>query len=195
VIALGDAEVEALGEGGWVIRDGWLGSEVARAARDACARLAADARPAGVSAARVVDPRIRRDAILWLDPADPDPALAPVLAGFAALMAELNRAAWLGLTRFDLQLAAYPGDGAGYQRHRDALAGAQVRSPRRVTSIYYLNPDWVPEHGGELAIFGQRDVFSVSPIADRLLIFLSDRVDHEVRPAFAPRLALTAWFY
>jgi SM-20-related protein len=35
----------------------------------------------------------------------------------------------------------------------------------------------------------------VEPSLDRLVVFLSERIDHEVLPAFAPRLALTAWYY
>jgi len=35
----------------------------------------------------------------------------------------------------------------------------------------------------------------VEPTLDRLVVFLSERIEHEVLPSQAPRLALTAWFY
>jgi len=34
----------------------------------------------------------------------------------------------------------------------------------------------------------------VDPIGGRLVVFLAGAVEHEVRPAYAPRVALTAWF-
>ena len=34
----------------------------------------------------------------------------------------------------------------------------------------------------------------VEPVLDRLLVFQSERVEHEVLPARAPRWAVTAWF-
>jgi SM-20-related protein len=34
----------------------------------------------------------------------------------------------------------------------------------------------------------------VAPLLDRLLVFLSERVEHEVLPMRAPRWAVTAWF-
>ncbi|HLE44005.1 MAG TPA: 2OG-Fe(II) oxygenase [Methylomirabilota bacterium] len=35
----------------------------------------------------------------------------------------------------------------------------------------------------------------VAPVLDRLVVFLSERLDHEVLPTLAPRRAVTAWFY
>jgi hypothetical protein len=34
----------------------------------------------------------------------------------------------------------------------------------------------------------------VEPIAGRCLVFLSGAMDHEVRPSFADRVAVTSWF-
>ena len=34
----------------------------------------------------------------------------------------------------------------------------------------------------------------VDPELDRLIVFLSERVEHEVLPARTPRRAVTAWF-
>lgn len=190
------AEVRALDTPGLIVRDGWLGPAVAEGVRrevEALVRAGA-LRPAGVSrgAHHRVDAETRGDAIAWLAPETAGPALARLFAGFDALREALNREAYLGLARAEVQLARYPGGGAGYRRHRDAFPG---RSNRRVTALYYLNPAWRPEDGGLLRCHLDDRPLDVAPVADRLVCFLSERVEHEVLPAFAPRLAVTAWFY
>jgi SM-20-related protein len=189
-------DVRALDEPGVLVRDGWLGRAAVEAVLgevEALVRVRA-LRPAGVSrgAHHRVDAETRGDAIAWLAPETAGPGLAVLHAGFDALREALNREAYLGLARTDVQLARYPGGGAGYRRHRDAFPG---QSNRRVTALYYLNPAWQPEHGGLLRCHLDGGPLDVAPIADRLVCFLSERVEHEVLPAFAPRLAVTAWFY
>jgi SM-20-related protein len=139
-----------------------------------------------------VDPGTRGDQIAWLDPAGAPPALAGLCAAFGELRDGLNRSAYLGLDRFEVQVAHYPGDGAAYQRHRDAFPG---QANRRLSAIYYPNPAWQPEHGGCLQLHLPGGSVDVAPVLDRLVVFLSERVEHEVRPARAPRWAVTAWFY
>jgi SM-20-related protein len=189
-------DVRALDEPGVLVRDGWLGRAAVEAVLgevEALVRVRA-LRPAGVSrgAHHRVDAETRGDAIAWLAPETTGPGLAVLHAGFDALREALNREAYLGLARTDVQLARYPGGGAGYRRHRDAFPG---QSNRRVTALYYLNAAWQPEHGGLLRCHLDGGPLDVAPIADRLVCFLSERVEHEVLPAFAPRLAVTAWFY
>jgi SM-20-related protein len=62
-----------------------------------------------------------------------------------------------------------------------------------VTAIYYANPAWRPEDGGLLRLHLDGATHDVAPVLDRLLVFLSERVEHEVLPAEAPRRAVTAW--
>ncbi|HET9450694.1 MAG TPA: 2OG-Fe(II) oxygenase, partial [Aggregicoccus sp.] len=63
-------------------------------------------------------------------------------------------------------------------------------------AIWYANPDWAPAHGGVLRLYPEGEApVDVEPVLDRLVVFLSERVEHEVLPVSAPRLALTAWFY
>jgi SM-20-related protein len=183
---LNDQEIRTLGEGGIVLSEGFIGrDEAIRTAQELGARAL---RPAGVSRGAQVDPDVRNDEIAWLDPED-----APALfARFESLRLLLNRTAYLGLSRMDVQLARYAGNGARYDRHLDAFAGS--RRSRVITAIWYANRDWRPEHGGVLRVHGPfaRDV---EPILDRLVLFLSEKVEHEVLPAHAPRLAVTAWYY
>ena len=91
--------------------------------------------------------------------------------------------------------AIYPGGGARYVKHRDALP---YKAGRKLTVIYYLNGAWQPGHGGELDIW-PRDAEHgpperVAPLADRLVVFVSS-LEHEVVPAWQPRLALTTWMF
>jgi SM-20-related protein len=199
VFALTDAEIHALGERGWFLRDTVLGHREAMAVHDAVEALAAGGglRPAGVSrgAAYRVDQAVRGDAIAWMDAENTPADLAPLRLTFLALRDALNRDAYLGLDRIEVQIARYPGGGAAYERHRDAFPASQhERSNRRVTAIYYANPAWRPEDGGALRLHGADGTLDLEPVLDRLLVFLSERIEHEVLPARVPRSAVTAWF-
>ncbi|MDY7232666.1 2OG-Fe(II) oxygenase [Hyalangium rubrum] len=193
---LRDEEIEALGTQGFFTREAFLGRERASAVHAAAlARVEAGAlRPAGIrrGADRTEDTSVRGDFITWVTPEPGSTALGSLWEAFEALGQSLSAAAYLGLGRFDVQLAWYPGEGARYVRHRDAFPG---QSNRRVTAIFYANPDWRPEHGGQLRLFLEEGTVEVAPTLDRLVVFLSEKLEHEVLPAHAPRLALTAWYY
>ena len=197
--ALTDAEIRALAERGWFLRDGVLGRPASIGVHDAVEALAAAGRlrPAGLSrgATHRVDGAVRGDAIAWMDPDEMPLEFTELWAVFLALRTALNREAYLGLDRVEVQVARYPGGGTTYDRHRDAFPTPPGGHPnRRVTAIYYANPAWRPENGGALRIHGTEGSTDVAPVLDRLLVFLSERVEHEVLPARAPRLAVTAWF-
>ena len=187
--------------------------------------------PAGMSAsvARWRDASVRGDKIGWVP-------LAPAAAG-TSTFGGLHAAAGWGELRAALShivnalnhsaagraeaemlrlpekvmLAHYP-EGARYVRHSDVSA---VMSHRRVTAIFYLNPDWEPSHGGELVLYPFADSASttadpaaavwsttqpvddqgnvvVAPRLGRLLLFDS-HVEHEVCVTHRPRWAITAW--
>ncbi|WP_224249948.1 2OG-Fe(II) oxygenase [Hyalangium gracile] len=192
---LRDDEIAALGTKGFFVRDTFLGRERASSVHAEARQRAQTGglKPAGIrrGADRTEDTTVRGDFITWVVPG-PDTALGSLWQSFAELGEALSTGAYLGLGRFDLQLAHYPGGGARYVRHRDAFPG---QSNRRVTAIYYANPDWQPEHGGLLRLYLDDGTLEVAPILDRVVVFLSERLEHEVLPAYAPRLALTAWYY
>jgi SM-20-related protein len=192
---LTDEEIAALGTRGFFVRDAFLGPERAASIYEA-ARACVEAgtlRPAGIrrGADRTEDTHVRGDFITWVQP-EPGTALGALWKAFEELGQALSAGAYLGLGHFDLQLAHYPGGGARYVRHRDAFPG---QSNRRVTAIYYANPPWRPEHGGLLRLYPEGAPLDIAPTLDRLVVFLSEQLEHEVLPAHAPRLALTAWFY
>jgi SM-20-related protein len=195
-MTLGDDEIRSLGEQGYFVRESFLGEVEARAvAAEARARVEAGGlRPAGIrrGADHAVDTATRGDVITWVGEESRGTGLGRLWEAYAALGAALSAEAYLGLGRFDLQLACYPGGGARYARHADAFPG---QSNRRLTAIYYVNPDWEPAHGGLLRLYPEGGAVDVAPRLDTLVVFLSERLEHEVLPAYAPRLALTAWFY
>ncbi len=123
-----------------------------------------------------------------------------------------------------VQVAKFPGDGsAGYPRHCDR--GKSCRSDpthnekggmeRILTFVYYLTPsDWdANSDGGALRLFSIRDdsnsdadalaeesdseiFFDVIPYSDRMVVFRSDLIEHQVMPSFRrDRMAVTVWLY
>lgn len=115
------------------------------------------------------------------------------------------------------KLAVCLGDSSSYDRHFDSTGSDDLR---KLTVLYYMNPNWTPELGGQFRIYhsesngigenrgsddrgtvegGVLDCTDIEPKGDRLLVFWSDRVEHSVLPSFAPkgaqdhRYALTVW--
>lgn len=193
-IILSDEEIRALGNGYPVVRDAVLGPPGAGQIVAALPRYADDLQPAamGRGVTRWREVTERGDEITWIEPDTAPPALRLLWDLLEHLRHHLNQCAYLGLRRFDLQLAQYRQPGARYARHADAF---RVRARRRVTAIYYANPDWCPAHGGVLRLYPPTGVHDVPPVLDRMVLFLSELVEHEVLPSFALRTAITAWFY
>lgn len=108
-----------------------------------------------------------------------------------------------------VQFAIYPGDSvSGYARHCDLgpecnqyPLSSKVKADchRIITAIYYLNEnDWSEDDGGCLKIFGKEDdsSHSIVPYGDRLVLFRSDLVEHQVLPTIKrTRSAITIWLY
>jgi SM-20-related protein len=181
-VILDETELDALAARGFVVKDGFA-AELAAAAR--AEAVALPLRAAGITREARLDREERGDEIAWIED-DAPPALAALRARFEELRVELNHAAYLGLARFDVQVARYPA-GARYARHRDAFPGGPNR---RLTAIVYLTEG----EGGELRLHVDPPL-DVAPHPGRLVVFLSEAVEHEVLPARAERIAVTAWYY
>lgn len=160
-------------------------------------QLAGRLRPAGVGRGgefqRNAD--IRRDKILWLEPETP--AVTEFLHWMDKLRAGLNQRLFLGLFDYESHFALYePGD--FYQKHRDAFRGSSpAQAGRKVSTVFYLNPDWCEADGGELLLYdeaGEQLLERVAPKLGRLLVFLSEDFPHEVLPARRPRKSIAGWF-
>jgi len=135
-----------------------------------------------------------------------------LLTQFVALRNELDEVLDFKSERMSVMVARYPGGGAHYARHRDALP-QHTGSRRRITAVYYLNPAWTAEQGGCLRTYFPPEVgkivsgaspeggasklwkLDVEPFMDRLVLFSSEWLEHEVLPAYAERMAITMWLY
>jgi len=186
-------DIEALGRGETLILDAVLGPATCEGIWTWAVGLheAGALTPAGVGRSGERREAVRSDSTRWVDAEPVVPALVPLLERFHAIGGEVSRYAFLGLRRFELQLAAYEREGH-YTRHLDAFRSG---GKRRLTAIYYPNVSWRPGDGGELEVYRGETASCVDPRADRMVIFLSDRVEHAVRPVIrGPRVAMTAWY-
>lgn len=128
------------------------------------------------------------------------PLLGDVWAeGAGALCRRLNELCddlALGETTDDVvvKLQLNEGSGGCFPWHYDN-PGRPNR--RRVTALFYLNPDWGEGDGGELLLLPfLAPVSSATRVAPRhgtVVLFLSDRVVHRVLPSRTPRVAFTLW--
>jgi SM-20-related protein len=154
-------------------------------------------RKAGVGrgAELMVREDIRRDRVMWLQPAELTVEQNRYLAWLETLRLALNQRFFLGLFGFEGHFAIYP-EGAFYKPHLDCHAGA---GDRIVTVILYLNPDWQPGDGGELRLWttpGEKaGAFElIEPRMGTLVAFLAADHWHEVLPAHKTRMSVTGWF-
>lgn len=90
--------------------------------------------------------------------------------------------------------AARPAAGSVSTASWQGPPGQRV-ADRAVTAILYLNSDWDAEqHGGQLRLHhADGSITDVEPQAGRLVLFDSRWLEHEVRPAWRRRWALSAW--
>lgn len=193
IASLSDDEVVALGEGRAVVRDHALEPELRRACATAVRALHDDGVlvPAGIGRAGVVRPDIRSDRLAWVDDLVGAPPFDALHQAFCALRDVVNHHAWLGLRGFSLQVARYGPEGAAYTRHLDAFKSDPMR---RLTAIVYLHDTWGPDDGGALVAYEANGERLIRPEPGRLVLFLADALEHEVRPVHAERLSATAWF-
>jgi len=134
-----------------------------------------------------------------------------------ALKAELNEAVDFQCSKVSIQAAVYPGNGTRYVKHLDSCKGGPNR---RLTVLFYPNIDWKAGDGGELRLYlplkkekakhGEKEVvvpegktgeaakrkaeiIDVEPTGNKVVVFLSDCVEHEVLRSNTKRAALTMW--
>jgi SM-20-related protein len=145
----------------------------------------------GKGAAASANNEIRRDEILWFDDQNLGSAQKELWDELMHLKEALNGKLFLGLWDLEGHFALYP-PGGFYQRHVDRFSNDDART---VSIVVYLNNQWRPVDGGELAIFPQgQSVKNVEPRAGTLVCFLSDRIEHEVQPAHRQRRSFAGWF-
>ncbi|MEJ2534709.1 MAG: 2OG-Fe(II) oxygenase [Gammaproteobacteria bacterium] len=131
---------------------------------------------------------VRRDRIHWLN--ERDPSLECWRDWTESLRLHLNERLFLGLFSFESHLAHYrPGD--FYRTHLDAFRG---EANRVVSLVCYLNEDWTEGDGGELVLHTDLGAVTVAPVHRTVVLFLSEEMPHEVRPARRDRYSVAGWF-
>lgn len=189
--------VDDLADRGFTIRQGLFDDEYLRALAAEAREAWADGEYHRAGVGREVDLRseIRSDHVLWLDPAAPTDLQQRYLDFIGELRLEIARELFLPLREFEAHFTVYP-PGAFYKRHLDQF---QHQPHRMVSCLLYLNEDWHLNDGGELCIFeppdedGDEREILVLPEFGTFVAFLSDRIEHEVRPTRRERLSLTGW--
>jgi len=148
--------------------------------------------------------KIRGDQICWLDEDSANINIQAYFAEMQALKMQLNQQLFMNLHSLETHLAIYP-IGSIYQKHLDQFSqSADVNQTigvkndtkaRQLSSILYLNADWQTDEGGELRLhLNALEYLDILPTAGKLVLFLSEKFWHEVRPATRERASLTGWF-
>ncbi|ASV30318.1 2OG-Fe(II) oxygenase [Maribacter cobaltidurans] len=143
----------------------------------------------------IIKSEIRGDFILWMDEAKINEVQGQFFKSINDFSVYLNKTCFLGILRKEFHYAVYP-EGKFYKRHLDTF---QNDDCRRLSVVCYLNEDdWLPEHGGELVLYlqdenGKEFAKSIYPMPGRTVIFESQKIEHEVKPANRQRLSITGW--
>jgi SM-20-related protein len=186
-----EAIADAIAGPGWIVLPDFLPADaLAELQNLACARQAQFvAAGVGREAAHQVRQEIRGDAVLWVE--NDDVEMSAANQRMADLQQALNRELYLGLAELEWHFARYP-VGSFYRRHLDQHRDQDTRV---VTIVLYLNQDWTDADGGQLRIYlDDENHIDVTPHGGTLVVFLSNRFEHEVLPAQRERLSLTGWY-
>lgn len=139
-----------------------------------------------------LSPDIRKDRTFWLESENKDDAL--YLKLMENLREALNQSLFLGLFEYEAHYALYS-PGGYYKKHVDAFKGEKNRL---VSTVCYLNKNWVPENGGQLDLFDKEDankhIHRVEPKMGTLVVFLSEEIPHEVTTSNIDRKSIAGWF-
>jgi len=164
---------------------------------------------------------ISSDKIGWFTPDDIDrekqPGLSALFKKLISIPFELNKKCNLCLQgSASFQLACYPKKGF-YKKHMDG-GYDKINNGRKITAIYYPNHRWSEGDSGNLRIFKrglnpyeleklkkegkeapdgkemEKEIHEeMAPKGDRLLLFRSRDMPHEVIPTNIKRFGITMW--
>ena len=184
--------IDLLSENEYVIVDNFLSEElyslIARFLQEKLEENDFEKASIGTGSENQVISEIRGDYTYWLD-SSRDVGLHTFFQLINELIGKLNRYCYLSLSDYELHLAHYP-EGSFYKRHIDQF---RDRSNRMITLIIYFNDSWKPGDGGELKMFLDKKEKVIEPLANRLVLFKSAEIPHEVLITQKARLSLTGW--
>lgn len=135
----------------------------------------------------------RSDHVLWLDEGTTSVAQLDYFGHMECMRLQIEAQLYLGSASVEAHMALFE-TGSFYRRHTDALAGA---STRVLSTVLYLNDDWLATDGGALRLYlpgaEGETTHDIYPLGGTLALFLSDDLEHEVLPATRDRLSITGW--
>ena len=155
-------------------------------------------KPAGIGRndRQQLNSKVRTDSTLWFS--GNSVAQQAYLNWMEQLRIGLNRRLFLGLFDFECHYSHYS-KGDFYQRHLDAFKGVKsgAQNNRLLSTVFYLNPDWAKNDGGELLLYADKKVsplLIVPPLFNSCVIFLSDTFPHEVLTSSSDRYSIAGWY-
>lgn len=198
-----DDIADALGQSGFIHLQQFLPELLADQLLQEAKRLAlVEFKPAGIGRnigrenSQQINAKVRTDSTLWLS-GNSAPQQA-YLECMEQLRMGINRRLFMGLFDFECHFSHYS-EGDFYQRHLDAFKGdtLEARSNRMLSTVFYLNPEWVENDGGELLLYADEQVsplLIVPPVFNECVIFLSDTFPHEVLASRCDRYSIAGWY-
>jgi hypothetical protein len=128
-------------------------------------------------------------------------ATAPLLKSLATDRTLLTLLTIYGEGRRDADLVGQvlkiqynAGNGACFPMHCDTDSELDGR---RVSALFYLQPSWKPDHGGELVLFPHpaAKAVTLAPLGGRCVLFSAVDMLHRVMPSAVPRACFTLWLF
>lgn len=130
----------------------------------------------------------------------PGVALAPLLSAFSrdrtlltllTVFLECSREESLHYQTLKAQYNE--GDNACFPLHFDS---DEALDTRKLTALFYLNPGWRHEHGGELVLYPFPHAKQlIAPLYNRLVLFHAPSMLHRVLPCKEERICFTVWLF
>ena len=143
----------------------------------------------GNNAVLVKDKLIRNDKIYWLDRQHDNMAEQLFFKLMDEFVSYLNRTCYTGITGYEFHYALYE-KGSFYKKHLDQFKN---NTSRAYSIILYLNADWQEKDGGELVLYHENHLQTITPVNGKCVFFKSSELEHEVLITHQPRMSITGW--
>lgn len=182
--------LDAIAEQGWYVWDDFLTPDQVSRLRSCAPESWQQARIGRQDEAQRIS-QIRSDKIQWLRESMGQP-IQDYLERMEQIRQQVNQDFFLGLFEYEAHFAKYEA-GDFYKKHLDAFRGNENR---KLTTVFYMNPNWRAADGGELKLYDLNDqlIETIAPISGRLVVFLSEKFPHEVLSTQAERISIAGWF-
>lgn len=182
--------LDAIAEQGWYVWDDFLTPDQVSRLRSCAPESWQQARIGRQDEAQRIS-QIRSDKIQWLRESMGQP-IQDYLERMEQIRQQVNQDFFLGLFEYEAHFAKYEA-GDFYKKHLDAFRGNENR---KLTTVFYMNPNWCAADGGELKLYDLNDqlIETIAPISGRLVVFLSEKFPHEVLPTQVERISIAGWF-